>query len=219
MAGGTAPWDGGVRASRGETFLMADWTIPQEQSGTPSPEHLPKGPSVRALALGAVVSIVALLGMVLLDQSLRTPAAPNGIVSLELAGSLAAAQRILDTWPAAARIQAGISLGLDFSFLAAYAFTLAGACRKVAFYLSPEGRWCRPMGGILAKAAWVAGCLDGVENLALIQFLISPYLAWPPVLAACCAWPKFGLAAIILFYIGLGGAMIATRRWRARTSA
>ena len=198
---------------------MADWTSPQGQSGTPSSEHLPDSPPIRALALGAVVSLVVLLGMVSLDQALRTPAAPNGMVSLQLAGSLAAARHILDSWPAAARIQAGISLGLDFSFLAAYAFTLAGACRKVASYLPPQSRWCRPMGGILAKAAWVTGCLDVVENLALIAFLIGPDLTWPPVLAACCAWPKFGLAAVILLYIGLGGAMITVRRRRTPTSA
>ena len=198
---------------------MADWTNPQGRSGTPASGHLPESPSIRALALGAVASLVVLMGMVLLDQALRTPAAPNGIVSLELAGSLTAAQHILDSWPAAARIQAGMSLGLDFSFLAAYAFTLAGACRKVASYLPPEGTCCRSMGGILAKAAWGAGCLDVVENLALIKFLIGPPLAWPPVLAACCAWPKFGLAAVILLYIGLGGAVITVRRWRAPTSA
>ena len=114
---------------------MTSWSRPRAQSGRPLMRHLPEDPSASALIFGAGVSLFLLLGMMLLDQALRTSAAPHGIVSFELAGSLAAAQRILASWPVAARIQAGISLGLDFSFLAAYAFTLSGASRKVAVHL------------------------------------------------------------------------------------
>jgi hypothetical protein len=183
---------------------------------TPRSARLPDGPSIGILILSGGLSLILLLGMMLLDQALKTPAAPSGIISLELAGSLAAAQRILDSWQASARIQAGISLGLDFFFLSAYAFTLSGASRKVAARLSMFCLWCKFWGEILAKAAWLAGGLDAVENLALIRVLIGSGDAWQPVLAAGCAWLKFGLAAIILSYIGLGGVVILLQRWRVR---
>jgi len=189
------------------------------QGGTPPSARLSEGPPIGILILGAGVSLVLLLGMLRLDQALKSPAAPSGIISFELARTPAAAQRIIDSWNASARIQAGISLGLDFFFLAAYAFTLAGACRKVAAHLPGyRVRWML-MGGMLARAAWLAGCLDVVENLALIQFLIGPGQAWQPVVAAWCAWPKFGLAAIILLYIGFGGAVIALQRRGVRKAA
>jgi hypothetical protein len=156
--------------------------------------------------------------MVLLDQALKTPEAPSGIIALELAGSLDAAQRILDAWDTSARVQAGISLGLDFFFLSAYAFTLAGASQKVAAGLSGYYLWCKPLGAILAKAAWLAGGLDVVENLALIRVIIGSGQVWQPVLAAGCAWLKFGLAAIILIYIGLGGVVIILQRRDVRKS-
>lgn len=193
-------------------------------SRTQAREEMPRSgklfgePSLSALVIGAGLCLALLLGMMSLDRALRTPAAPHGIISLELAGSPAAAQRILDSWSVSARIQAGISLGLDFFFLAAYAFTLAGVCRKVAVHSPGSCPFLKPVGGLLAGAAWLAGGLDGIENLALIGFLTGPGLAWQPVLAAGCAWPKFGLTALILLYIGLGGAVILWQGSGRRTS-
>ena len=159
------------------------------------------------------MSVILLLGMMVLDRALKTPAAPAGIISLELVGSLAGAERIIGSWDESARIQAGISLGLDFFFLVAYAATLAGACRLVGAHLTFH--WLTLMGTVLAWGAWVAGFLDVIENLALIQLLIGHGEAWQPVLAALCAWPKFGLAGCALVYILTGGAVLF---WNHRRS-
>ena len=61
-------------------------------------------------------------------QPLATPAAPNGIVSFELAGSAAASQAILDSWDARSQVHAAFIQGLDFLYLLVYAatFSLAG---------------------------------------------------------------------------------------------
>lgn len=164
-------------------------------------------PAAGQLILGAGLSFVLLLGMVTLDRSLKTPAAPAGIISFELAGSSAAAAEIVASWDVSARIKAGISLGLDFFFLAAYAYTLAGTSRYVAGRLLRHSRRLRALGGPMAMGAWLAGALDIVENLALIQLLTGNTKAWLPVLAAGCAWPKFSLVAGVLIYIGIAGAV------------
>lgn len=168
--------------------------------------------SMRALVIWAGVSVVLLLGMIALDRDLKTPAAPVGIISLELVGSLSGAERIIDSWDEPARIQAGISLGLDFFFLVAYAATLAGACRLVAARLVSNR--LSILGRLLAWGAWGAALLDAIENLALIQLLIGHGEAWHPMLAALCAWPKFGLAGFALLYILTGGAMVFLARRR-----
>ena len=161
---------------------------------------------------GAGLSAALLLGMTALDRNLKTPAAPAGIISLELAGNLARVERILASWDQPARIQAGISLGLDFFFLAAYAFTLAGACRLLASHLPHDRRRLKALGRILARGQWCAALLDAVENLALIQLLIGSGQAWQANLAALCAWPKFTLAGGALLYIfALGGAVLLKR--------
>ena len=172
---------------------------------------------LRSLIIGAVLCILLLAGMTVLDRALKTPAAPAGIISFELAGTLTGAERILASWDASARIQAGISLGVDFFFLAAYAFTLVGICRRVAIHLPPHFRRLRRWGFFLAGAAWFAAFLDVVENMMLIQLLLGNAGGWQPVLAALCAWPKFGITACILMYIVLGSGYIFMRRsgaWR-----
>jgi len=166
--------------------------------------------TMAALVIGAGLSVVLLLGMVVLDRALKTPAAPAGIISFELVGTLAGAESIMDSWDEPARIQAGVSLGLDFFFLVAYAYTLAGACRLVAARFASTR--LRVLGMVLAWGAWGAALLDTIENLALIQLLIGHGESWHPRLAALCAWPKFGLAGCALLYIFAGGALMFRAR-------
>lgn len=181
-----------------------------EMNGLSEPERL----TMCSLVIGAGLSVVLLLGMVLLDRALKTPAAPAGIISFELVGTFAGAQSIMDSWDEPARIQAVISLGLDFFFLLAYAYTLAGACRLVAARIAPNR--LRVLGKVLAWGAWGAALLDTIENIALIQLLIGHGETWHPRLAALCAWPKFGLAGGALLYIFTGGVLMF---WARRKDA
>ncbi len=192
-----------LSSSRGERLGLNDRPDPARRT-------------MPALVIGAGLSVVLLLGMVVLDRALKTPAAPVGIISFELVGTLAGAESIMASWDEPARIQAGVSLGLDFFFLVAYAYTLAGACRLVAARFASNR--LRVLGMVLAWGAWGAALLDTIENLALIQLLIGRGEAWHPLLAAFCAWPKFGIVGCALLYIFAGGAMIARVR-RKRVDA
>jgi hypothetical protein len=70
------------------------------------------------------MSAILLFAMRSLDTPLRTRTAPGGIVSFELAKNYAASQQILDSWSAKAKINAALSLGLDFLFLILYGLVL-----------------------------------------------------------------------------------------------
>ncbi|MGD9331113.1 MAG: hypothetical protein PVJ53_07360 [Desulfobacterales bacterium] len=61
------------------------------------------------------------------------------MIPFELAGNLAGAEPILAARDEPARIRAGIRLGLDFFFIAVYAFTRADAWRMPAGHLPPGG--------------------------------------------------------------------------------
>jgi hypothetical protein len=163
------------------------------------------------LVVGAGLSVLLIIGMTVLDSALKTPEAPAGIISFELAGTLAGAQKIMGSWDGPARIQAGISLGIDFFFLVAYACTLAAACRMVATRLRPRRPWMETLGFLMAGGAWCAACLDTVENMALIQLLIGRGEGWHAVLASGCAWLKFGLVSAVLAYLFLGAALVFLR--------
>jgi len=98
---------------------------------------IPVGRRRRAFVplLALTLLLMATLGGI--DQPIRTAAAPNGIVSFELAGDTATAQRMIDSWDARARQFAAITslvgAGL-FGFMGAD--TTGGGSGEV-IYLSP----------------------------------------------------------------------------------
>jgi hypothetical protein len=143
---------------------------------------------------------------------LVTEAAPQGIVSFELAGDISSAQAILDSWDARARTHAGFSLGFDFTFLLLYSTTIACACVWGARGLGEVWRPLAPVGPLLAWGQWLAGLFDAVENAALWATLANgPSVPWPR-LAWWCATIKFMLVALGLLYALLGGLGTVLKR-------
>ena len=161
-------------------------------------------PRARRRALQALIALafVCLLALAALDAPLRTPAAPRGIVSFELAGDAARAQRILESGGADGRARAARILALDFVFLAAYAPGLALLCAAASDRERARGTRLATAAAVLAWGQLAAGGLDAVENLALLRILGGGTSAAWSVLAAACAWPKFGLVAAGLAICG-----------------
>jgi len=144
------------------------------------------------------------------DKPLQTQASPQGIVSFETAGSVAAAQNILGAWSAKARVFAGLSLGIDYLFMVLYALAIGLGCVLVG--AAWHGPWER-LGVGLAWAVWVAAGLDAVENVALIRMLTQGTASEPwPRVAAACATIKFGLVGLGLGFVIIGGLGLLFRR-------
>ena len=164
-----------------------------------------------------LLALTILLTFVLqaVDAPLKTAAAPQGIVSYELAGTTGAAQRILDSWDAAARVHAGFSLGLDYLYMPTYALTIGLACAWAAQLLGDRRRWLGRVGPVLVLGLGAAALLDAVENYALTTMLLNAVAdPWPSV-ARWCATGKFALIIVGLVY-ALAGFIcwLATRRSR-----
>ena len=156
-----------------------------------------------------------------LDTPLRTSAAPNGIVSFELAGTPFQAQTIIDSWHEMAYLLSSVEgqpvpglvsraysfavfgLGLDYLFMPFYASALALGILLAA---GRHKGWFSSFGIWLGWGAFAAALFDAVENYALTRMLMlnevwSPY----PEIAAFCASVKFGLLSLGLFYALVGG--------------
>ena len=136
-----------------------------------------------------------------LDTPLRTPAAPNGVVSFELAGNLETATRIINSWDARAGLFAGFGLGLDYLFMPFYALALSlgillAAGRHPGAF-EKAGAW-------LGWGALAAALFDAVENYSLWQLLLGNLQEDWANLAAMCATIKFGLLILGLAYALLG---------------
>lgn len=130
-----------------------------------------------------------------LDQPLRTSAAPNGIVSFELAYDPALSRRMADSWDADAKLAAAFGLGFDYLFMPAYALTLSlglllarGANPSRCFFLANLTGW-----GVFAAALF-----DAVENFCLWKILAEGAASPYSQIAALCAAVKFALLILAL---------------------
>jgi hypothetical protein len=136
-----------------------------------------------------------------LDAPLRTPAAPNGIVSFELAGSPGNAQAMVDSWSEYARLFAAFGLGFDFLFMPVYAVALSLGILLAA---------SRHPGGFAKLGAWLgwgalaAPLFDAVENYGLLHSLLSPLFSLWPLVSSVCATVKFALLIFGLVYALVG---------------
>ncbi len=153
--------------------------------------------------LGLALLIMMVMNWVGLP--LNTPAAPNGIVSFELAGSPERAAAMLNSWDADAHARAAFIQGLDFLFPAVYSTTVALGCIMAASALSARRLPLAHWGRALAWGQWIAAIFDYLENIALVVLLFSPAQAPWPQMAAVCAVIKFGLlfAGLVYGFYGL----------------
>ena len=143
-----------------------------------------------------------------LDQPLRTDAAPNGIVSFELAGTPQSARAVTDSWRLQSLLLSSVAgqpdpnivnipysyaafgLGLDYLFMPAYALALAFGTLLVT---QKHAGWLNSLAVVAGYGAFAAAMFDAVENFALWQVLLGVYESGYPALAAFCALIKFGL--------------------------
>ena len=146
----------------------------------------------------AVMGILARMGRPL-------AAAGVSIVQFELAGTLAKAQAMMARWGETNRQQALRHTYVDFLFLLLYPFTIALGCGLAARQF-PTGSWLASAGLYLAWAQLVAGLLDAVENVAMIQLLRGSQNPKLPLIARWCAIPKFAVVGLGLAYVLFGGA-------------
>ena len=162
-----------------------------------------------------------------LDQPLRTPAAPNGIVSFELAGSPLQAQAITDEWKRSSLLLSAVAgqadpnivnipyafaafgLGIDYLFMPVYAFALAFGTLLAA---GRHRGWLKSLGAVAGYGAFVAAVFDAVENYALFQILLNRIVSPYPEIAFYCASLKFGLLIFGLLYALVGGLLPKTSK-------
>ena len=160
----------------------------------------------RRITIAAVVVTAVLTGVLGgIDVPLQNAAAPHGIISFELAGTIERSSEILASWDARARVYAGLSLGLDYAYLLSYSTLLALFCSWGA--RRRAGAW-HTLGVWLVWGQWGAALLDAVENFGLIRLLLGSSWGGWAVLAVSAAAVKF---ALVILGEGYGIASLFVR--------
>jgi hypothetical protein len=159
---------------------------------------------------GASILLMVIFGMT--GSPLTTEAAPFGVVSFEIAGTVEKAQQILASWDEDTQRRAAFGLGLDFLFIVVYASTIAFGCGMAAQVLQQSGWPLAKLGNWLAWGALLAALLDMIENIALtVQIFGTVASPWPAI-AQGCAFLKFGLVFLGIAYVIYGGVVALVER-------
>jgi hypothetical protein len=124
------------------------------------------------LKIGLTLSALLAMALLLLNQLLHTPQAPQGIVNLQLAGNAAHTRDILQSWNPQQKTWAEISLFLDLLLVAVYSATLLLLTRHLlkdrpGVRERTTGRWVI----ILFALAAISDC---IENVLLLNNFKEP---------------------------------------------
>ncbi len=166
-----------------------------------------------AIPFFLVGTLAMMYVMVKTGAPLNTPTTQSGILSLEFAPNKIKVDSVLLAWQATpnstfSKIDAAkINTYWDFVFLFFYAGFLYFSCRKLSTGFR-EGTGFANAGIHLSKAALVAGALDVVENICMLQSLAgngSNSLAMVTMFAALIKWL---LVIVCVLYIMFSAPLV-----------
>jgi hypothetical protein len=172
----------------------------------------------RALVWLVFANVAIGVVLMMVSNEIATDAAPNGIFSLEFAGTAADAERIQDAWSPEQRTYAGFGLGLDYLYMVLYPLGLGLLCTKASLVARARPRPRNLLAALAATAGYVAilaALLDAVENAATLELLVSePTDAWA-TMAVVAATAKFLLVAGVIVFLVVAAVVLAASRPRS----
>ena len=168
-----------------------------------------------ALVVLSVLVVSTSIWLGAIGAPLETDAAPQGIISFELARTAEGAHAVLESWDARAREAAMLLQGVDFLYLLVYPAWFSLATIRLARRLGPT---LSRIGRGFAWAVLLAAPLDVVENFALLDQLASGPSQASAVLAWACAVPKFALVFAAALFLVIGGSATLIGKSSAATN-
>jgi len=173
-----------------------------------SPFHsLSRSSQIVAFGVSAAASLALMIWLGVQGQPLRTPAAPNAVIDLELAWSKARADKIVTSWGDAPRPVAVAAIAWDYLFLIAYPVCLSLSCVFISRHV---GSLLAMLGVVFAWLVLCAGVLDAFENSFMLAMLWRGTAAWLTRAATICAGVKFAFVFAVFGYwiaAGLAGVI------------
>ena len=170
-------------------------------SEIPSSAPLPRW-IVLGWRIGLVATIVTGAVMAYANEQLKTPAAPQGILSLQFTNEITSATKLLQAWGPDHFKWAQFSLRFDLLFMTSYGLLLWCGCLETSWKLGGKSPvyflWW------VAALPWLAVGFDLLENLfhwvGLDQFQTDAKSTARVIEAHFFATIKFSLLGISLLY-------------------
>jgi len=163
----------------------------------------------RALLASIALFIVTTLVIGFADSKYHTPAAPLGIVNLELARTPMMAQMILDSWSRGTGMNAWVAFGIgfDYVYLLSYGAMLVLACGTIAAKLDSSAPGLAKVARVVAWLQFVAPLCDAIENIGLMTMLTRGGTDPWALFSASFALVKFAIIGMALSLIVFGSPL------------
>lgn len=129
---------------------------------------------------------------------------PGGIVTFEFAKDIDTAKNIINSWDENAKLNAGLSLGIDYLFLISYSLFFSISIFLISNRFQSKFVLIHHFGTVFTFLLLFAGLCDAIENYALIRLLLGSQNAIFPPVAYYFASIKFIIIGLGLIYILLG---------------
>jgi len=158
--------------------------------------HSSTAPYIRLAAL--IIAITMSWYLSRQGAPLRTPDAPRGVVSLELAWTQACATKVVNAW-SAMKDTAVHQVLADFIFIAGYSVLLL--CVGLAAERAAMAAGLFKLASVAHLAAWgglLAGAFDCLENVGLLAMLNGHISGAVAFATSLCASVKFILGGITI---------------------
>lgn len=153
-------------------------------------------------------TIIIMIVLRIIDQSLTTPETPNGIIGFELIKNIHHAETIMNIWGEHGRMMAALSVGIDFLYIVSYSIFLWLATFSIGKKLNGYSGILSKSGYRLSWLIFLAGTFDIIENYALIKMLNGVHNQLWATTAYYFSLLKFAIVIITLLYLILGLVMV-----------
>lgn len=146
--------------------------------------------------MAALFSLLMILLLRWQGSELIVPATPSGILALEFANTPEKLNYVLSFWN---KETVQINILLDFLFVIAYTWFFVVAVAESA--AKWKQRYMIQFGAISIRLAFLAGMLDTVENILMLQSIHGHYTISSLQLTWYCATIKFAIAIVLFLYV------------------
>lgn len=149
------------------------------------------------ISIAAILTVIMVIVMRWQGNALVNTISPGGIINLEFADTPQRLLELLSRWDITT---VKTNIWLDFLFIISYVLFLSVASELCAERW-PENSIPQQAGLFFARMAYLAGMLDVIENLLMLQSIQGNYTVTSLQFTFYFAAIKFLLAGVIIVYL------------------
>lgn len=165
--------------------------------------------------ISLTLCLLCAIALLIINRFIQSDATPYGILSYEFIGSIHKSNIALSAWSDAGKTAVGLSIGIDFLFIALYTIVALQGLRRYADYVRSHAQGLGNYFIFLCYVFPLTSLTDLVENISLILLLLGSQNELWPTLAYGAALIKFSVASACIVPVLIVQCYLQIAKFRA----